>query len=128
MNNTSAEVALLPPFSEVWATYEAQGYRYGGDVLENVAFGYEIAQRIARAASLTRPIEADALIEAQSVMHEQGYAAGQADALERAAKPVMSEDVEAIWKRVKRFVFVNGSPDLVSDIVTLAAQSQEPKP
>lgn len=31
-------------FEEEWAKKEAQGYRYGGDALENVAFGFRIAK------------------------------------------------------------------------------------
>lgn len=33
----------LPSFRAAWAKKEAEGYRYGGDALENVAFGYKIA-------------------------------------------------------------------------------------
>lgn len=31
-------------FSEAWKRYVSQGYRYGQDALENVQFGYRIAQ------------------------------------------------------------------------------------
>lgn len=32
-----------PTFAAEWAKKEAAGYQYGGDALENVAFGFEIA-------------------------------------------------------------------------------------
>lgn len=35
---------VLPPFEDEWAKKEAEGYIYGGDALENVKFGYEIAR------------------------------------------------------------------------------------
>lgn len=31
-------------FEEEWAKKEAEGYRYGSDALENVAFGFRIAK------------------------------------------------------------------------------------
>ena len=33
-----------PVFEMEWAKKEAAGYRYGGDALENVAFGFRIAK------------------------------------------------------------------------------------
>ena len=33
-----------PVFEEEWAKKEAEGYRYGDDALENVAFGFRIAK------------------------------------------------------------------------------------
>ena len=32
-----------PTFAEAWQEKEAEGYRYGGDALENVEFGWDIA-------------------------------------------------------------------------------------
>jgi hypothetical protein len=32
-------------FEQAWKTYEAKGYRYGADALEQVRFGWEIAQQ-----------------------------------------------------------------------------------
>ena len=32
-----------PQFDEEWAKYEARGYQYGQDALENVKFGFTIA-------------------------------------------------------------------------------------
>ena len=31
-------------FEHAWSRYEARGYRYGGDALENVRFGFEIGR------------------------------------------------------------------------------------
>lgn len=45
----------LPPFSEAWAKKEAVGYRYNGDALENVAFGYSIAREELAALTPTPP-------------------------------------------------------------------------
>ena len=33
-----------PVFAEEWEKFKAQGYQYGGDALENVAFGFNIAK------------------------------------------------------------------------------------
>jgi hypothetical protein len=33
-----------PVFAEEWAKMKAQGYQYGADALENVAFGFNIAK------------------------------------------------------------------------------------
>ena len=34
----------MSAFEDAWAKKEAEGYRYGRDALENVRFGYEMAQ------------------------------------------------------------------------------------
>lgn len=36
-------VERVPSFEKAWARYEAKGYQYGRDALENVEFGYWIA-------------------------------------------------------------------------------------
>jgi hypothetical protein len=45
---TEAEQAVLPTFEQAWARKRDEGYQYGGDALENVRFGYEIAAELAR--------------------------------------------------------------------------------
>lgn len=42
-SRTEAEQSVLPPFKTAWARKRSEGYQYGGDALENVRFGYEIA-------------------------------------------------------------------------------------
>lgn len=47
------ERVILPPFEDEWAKKEAEGYIYGRDALENVAFGYEIARAAIESLSIT---------------------------------------------------------------------------
>ena len=44
-------------FEQAWATYEAKGYQYGKDALEQVRFGWEIAHEFALAAPPAAPID-----------------------------------------------------------------------
>jgi len=45
-------------FEQAWATYEAKGYQYGKDALEQVRFGWEIAHEFAIAAPPAAPAPA----------------------------------------------------------------------
>ena len=40
----AAARAFSETFEHAWSRYEARGYRYGGDALENVRFGFEIGR------------------------------------------------------------------------------------
>ncbi len=42
--------SALPAFEDEWAKYEAKGFRYGREALENVRFGYKIAVEAALSA------------------------------------------------------------------------------
>jgi hypothetical protein len=50
-----------PVFEEEWAKKEADGYQYGRDALENVKFGFEIAQE-AYERGYAREVEASASV------------------------------------------------------------------
>lgn len=50
-----------PVFEEEWAKKEAAGYQYGRDALENVKFGFTIAQE-AYERGYDREVEADASV------------------------------------------------------------------
>lgn len=40
----AADRGVLPPFQDEWAKKAAKGYQYGADALEQVHFGYRMAQ------------------------------------------------------------------------------------
>lgn len=55
---------LLPDFEDAWARYRAKGYHYGGDALENVAFGYQIAlEELERVRPSATPAAVDVEVE-----------------------------------------------------------------
>lgn len=44
MSDVPEDFEMSDAFRAAWAKKEAAGYRYGGDALENVRFGFEIAE------------------------------------------------------------------------------------
>lgn len=48
----------LPPFEQAWARKEQEGYRYGNDAIEQVRFGYKIAEAELAALESILPLSA----------------------------------------------------------------------
>jgi hypothetical protein len=42
-------------FEQAWATYEARGFRYGSDALEQVRLGWRIAHEVAEVTQPSQP-------------------------------------------------------------------------
>lgn len=95
----------LPDFAVAWKRYEDQGYRYGRDALEQVRFGYRIAQEeLQRAAGMRMALVklSKALGHPPQVLARDGQCA-EAALIELAAErlavatgvKVLSEDRDA---------------------------------
>jgi hypothetical protein len=84
---------MMKTFKEAWAEKEREGYQYGGDALENVEFGWEIAQaemRDAEASAWNEGIEVcAAYLEMGAVKSETSRLFGLARDLRSLKRPII---------------------------------------
>ncbi len=78
-------------FEEAWKSKEAEGYQYGEDALEQVRFGWELAQETSHIASSASALEKAANVCEKMVVVGRAWTEEQkisADALFAAAKNI----------------------------------------